>query len=232
MDSPRIAVEAADGRTKFGFLIFSDDGAATVTVRFLNPVGFNDIAVPAEKIRGIVGKNLFTSRPHRPDACDTVGFFDHGGRSRYQRKGWIENVIPGGKVVLCLGMDNTIVECWLEELVLLRVGEGFRHIAPDELNALLAKERKELEKIGTIRDVFVADVRFAEDKRERHGTKPSPMAPAVDEIAEKPEGEITERNGCARKEEDQSVLVQDARRAVEKLRAVSARFRNSHPKGA
>lgn len=227
MNSPRVAVEAAEGRTKFGFLLSSpEEGAATVTVRFLNPVGFIDVDVPAEKIRGIVGKNFFASRPHRPDVCDTVIFFDHSS----QRKGWVEDVRSDGMVTLAVGADNEIR--WLEEIVLLRVGEGFRHITPGELNALLAKERKELEWIGIVRDVFVADVHFAEERgrRQRPGTEPSQMAtPAVDKTAEEePDGETTERNRCARKqEEDQAVLVESARRVVEKLRGISARFRNS-----
>lgn len=213
-DSPRVAVEALNELTKYGFLL-SDDGAGTVTVRFLNPVGFTDVEVPRGKLRGTVGKDFFASRPHRPDVCDTVIFFDHGR----QRKGWVEDVPPDGKVIMGLGMKNILERRWREEIILLRVGEGFRTIIEEEeLDALLTKEREELRKIGTILGAEDAPVCFVDDSSSarRHGAH------------------INERESARQQEDtdqDQTALVEQTRSVVEKLRAVSARFKNSN-KGA
>lgn len=92
------AVRGCEDR-KFGFLL--SNGTDFVKVRFLGPRGFSDVEVRKSHILGMVGETFFSSVPAQPEVCERVVFFDRGR----QRKGWVWNVEPDGKVTLLLDVQ-------------------------------------------------------------------------------------------------------------------------------
>lgn len=158
-DYPRVAVFINEMR-QFGFLVYSDSERDQHRVRLLNPLGETEVVLSLKDISGFVGVTFESSTPTRPEPCERLIFFD-GGR---QRKGWVWEVEKNGKVVLLVDYHEVFpagrprsevkpeeietrmefTERWLEELVLLPVGAGFRKLSSEELDELLAKLLKDL----------------------------------------------------------------------------------------
>lgn len=155
---PRVAVFINEIR-QFGFLVSSDSERDQHRVRLLNPLGETEVILSLKDISGFVGVTFESSMPTRPEPCERLIFFD-GGR---QRKGWVWEVEASGKVTLLVDYHEVFpagrlrsevkpedvetrmefTERWLEELVLLPVGAGFRKLSGEELGELLAKLLKE-----------------------------------------------------------------------------------------
>lgn len=122
---------------KFGFLLSDDTSDGFARVRFLGPRGFSDVEVPAEQVLGVVGETYVCSTPSRPEVCERVIFFDRGR----QRKAWVKEVEADGRVTLVVG--DIEIERWVEELVLLSLGEGFHTLSQGEVEKLDAPARQE-----------------------------------------------------------------------------------------
>ena len=158
-DYPRVAVFINDMR-QFGFLVYSDSERDEHRVRHLNPLGETEVILSLKDIHGFVGMDFESSTPTRPEPCERLIFFD-GGR---QRKGWVWEVEKNGKVTLLVDYHEVFpegrprsevkpeetetrmefTERWLEELVLLPVGAGFRKLSQEELDEFIANLLREL----------------------------------------------------------------------------------------
>ena len=143
-DYPRVAVLINEMR-QFGFLVSSDSERDEHRVRLLNPLGETEMILSLKDILGFVGMDFESSTPTRPESCERLIFFD-GGR---QRKGWVWEVEKNSKVTLLVDYHEVFpagkarsevkpeeietrmefTERWLEELVLLPVGAGFRKLS-------------------------------------------------------------------------------------------------------
>lgn len=148
---PRVAV-TIEGRTRYGFLLSENVKEGTARIRFLGPRGSNVTEVSRSDILGVVGKTFSSSFPSRPDTCERVIFFDHGR----QRKGWVWDFDRDGRITLLLDVrvclpkgkteadvshdeieiERTLVERWVEELILLPIDHGFHKLSESELEEL------------------------------------------------------------------------------------------------
>lgn len=207
----RVAVSnGANAAVKYGFIVSVDNNQPVAHVRFFTPVGYQDAEVAADKIAGIVGETFFASRPIRPEPCERVIFFDDSGR---QRKGWVWDVEEDGLVVLLVGdapsdknsengtSDNVFVERWLEEIVLLDVGEAFRKLS--------TKELEELEERG-----LVAGPAACEGQQSVHG-----------DVEHEAEHDVEQKGGFSGAES----LVAEAMRGADELRDLMAQINKLKP---
>lgn len=165
----RVAV-TMQGQKRYGFLVSEDVKGGTAQIRFLGPRGSSVTEVLRSDILGVFGKTFFSSLPRRPDICECVIFFDDGrpadGEARQQwrqRKGWVWDVDCDGRITLLVDtkfrlprgktedeasyddiqVEHVFEERWLEEIVLLPLGSGFRWLFDEEIEELDSKAAKE-----------------------------------------------------------------------------------------